>query len=251
MIYQLSDMAKVMQLFDDWNETMIWSCLQKIMGQIYVDDLEQPQSAAAIIGDFVFLAGIPHQDFLTYNYHKNFMIIVPQHQEWGKLICKYYGKQAKQIVRYAIKKDTYFDIHYLEKIVSQLSSEYTLKMIDEKLYRYCQNYAWSQDLVSQYKSYEKYQQLGIGVMALKDDIPVAGASSYTRYQDGIEIEIDTQKEYRRQGLALVCGAKLILECLKNHLYPSWDAHNLASVGLAKKLGYEYSHNYVAYEIHLI
>jgi GNAT superfamily N-acetyltransferase len=77
---------------------------------------------------------------------------------------------------------------------------------------------------------------------------VAGASSYTRYQDGIEIEIDTREDYRRKGLAYVCGARLILECLERNLYPSWDAHNRWSVALAEKLGYHFDHEYTAFEI---
>lgn len=55
-------------------------------------------------------------------------------------------------------------------------------------------------------------------------------------------------DQRRKGLASVCGAKLILECMKRGLYPSWDAQNKGSVALAEKLGYHFSHEYVAYEI---
>ena len=77
---------------------------------------------------------------------------------------------------------------------------------------------------------------------------MAGASSYSRYKDGIEIQIDTREEHRRRGLAFACGAKLILECLERNLYPSWDAQNMWSAGLAEKLGYRYSHTYTAYEI---
>lgn len=82
----------------------------------------------------------------------------------------------------------------------------------------------------------------------KDGELVAGASSYSRYDKGIEIEIDTREDQRRKGLAYVCGAKLILECLDKGLYPSWDAQNTWSVALAEKLGYHFSHEYVAYEI---
>lgn len=123
-------------------------------------------------------------------------------------------------------------------------------MIDEELYHDCQKHEWSQDLVSQYKNANKYKQLGIGVMILKNKTPITDASSYTRYLEGIEIEIDTQIEYRRQGLASICEAKLILECLKRQLYPSWVAHNYASISLAKKLGCQYSHDYIAYEINI-
>lgn len=81
-----------------------------------------------------------------------------------------------------------------------------------------------------------------------DDQLAAGASSYSVYSQGIEIEIDTKEEYRRRGYATICGAKLIMECLKRDLYPSWDAQNKNSVALAEKLGYHYSHAYTAYEV---
>ena len=77
---------------------------------------------------------------------------------------------------------------------------------------------------------------------------VSGASSYSSYTGGIEVEVDTKEEYRRNGLATACAAKLIIECLKRNLYPSWDAQNKWSVALAEKLGYHYSHAYTAYEM---
>ena len=85
-------------------------------------------------------------------------------------------------------------------------------------------------------------------MVCKGDRIVSGASSYSRYLEGIEVEIDTKEPYRRQGLAYACGAKLILECQKRGLYPSWDAHNMGSAALAEKLGYHISHAYTAVEI---
>lgn len=83
---------------------------------------------------------------------------------------------------------------------------------------------------------------------MMDGLIVSGASSYSAYRGGIEIEIDTKEEYRRRGLALACGAKLILECLDRGLYPSWDAHNRCSAALAEKLGYRLDYAYDAYEI---
>lgn len=35
---------------------------------------------------------------------------------------------------------------------------------------------------------------------------------------------------------------------KDNLYPSWEAQNMNSVHLAMKLGYEFDHEYVAYEV---
>lgn len=55
--------------------------------------------------------------------------------------------------------------------------------------------------------------------------------------DAIEIEVDTIEPERRKHLAAVACSALILECLKEGLYPSWDAQNMNSVHLAEKLDY--------------
>lgn len=247
----LDDTSKVKKIFDHWQETMIYSCLQKVMGEIYVDDLNDPQTALAKLGDFAFVAGKVNKSFLEniYSMHYDFLILVPQNKEWEKVIEQFNDQQIKKITRYAIKKEKdVFDRNDLQSIVTSLSNEYLIKPIDEDIYHWCKEHLWSRDLVSQYDDYQMYKKLGIGFVILKDGIPVSGASSYSRYLEGIEIEIDTCKEYRRQGLALIVAAKLILECIDRGLYPSWDAYNKASVALAKKLGYHLDHEYTAYEI---
>lgn len=252
MVCEVKNKESVKEIFGEWEETLIWSCLQGIMGKIYVTSLDSPISAMAIIGDFIFYAGKPDKELVSYKpvwCKQDFIIMVPQNNEWELLIEQNYGKKAKAVVRYAIKKEMgIFNEEKLQQVVSALSDDYTLCLIDEKFYRMCKSEQWSSDLVSQFKSYNEYKELGLGVVILKDEKIVAGASSYSRYSEGIEIEIDTKQEYRRKGLAYVCGAKLILECLKRNLYPSWDAQNKSSVSLAEKLGYHFDHEYKAYEI---
>lgn len=252
MIYEAKNTTNVSSLFGEWEETLIWSCLQGIMGKIYANDLNTPTSAMAIIGDFTFFAGNPSIELVSYKpiwCTQNFMIMVPQNEHWKTLITQFYGEKAKIVSRYATKKEPHvFDKDKLETAVASLPGQYTLSLIDRRLYQMCKAEAWSNDLVSQFSSYEKYHKLGIGVVICQENIIVSGASSYSRYREGIEIEIDTKKEYRRKGLAYVCGAKLILECLNRDLYPSWDAQNKSSVALAEKLGYHYSHTYTAVEI---
>lgn len=252
MIYEVADTRRVSSLFDKWEETLIWSCLQGIMGKIYADDLTNPTAAMAVLGDFAFFAGRPDTELVSCKpvwRTQNFVIMVPQDEDWKSIILDFYGERAKVISRYAIKKEPdIFNKEKLEKAAASLGEEYRLSMMDERLYHMCRAEAWSRDLVSQFSDYETYHKLGIGAVICKDGMVVSGASSYSRYRDGIEIEIDTREEYRRKGLAYVCGAKLILECLKKNLYPSWDAHNRGSVALAEKLGYHYSHAYTAIEV---
>ena len=57
MVYEITDTTKAAPLFDGWEETLIYSCLQQVMGKIYVTDAENPKSACAYVGCFAFYAG--------------------------------------------------------------------------------------------------------------------------------------------------------------------------------------------------
>lgn len=250
MIARIRNTETVEGLFGDWQETMIWSCLQGVMGAVYGEDIPEPRSVIAVIGDFCFCAGKPDGKLLEYyedSCGREFIIMIPQNEVWGQVIEDRYGSRAERVIRYAIKKEAHvFDRAGLERAVQSLPEGFVLKRIDEQLYRVCRSNKWSRDLVSQYEEYKAYDRMGLGVAVVKDGELVGGASSYTSYREGIEIQIDTKEEYRRRGLAYASGAKLILECLDRGLYPSWDAENWGSVKLAEKLGYHFDYEYPAY-----
>lgn len=252
MVYEAVRPETAEALFEGWQETIIWSCLQNIMGKIYTNAADRPDSAMALLGDFCFFAGEPDRELVLYkpeSCRQDFIIMVPQNEAWGGLIEELYGERARRVARYAIKKEPeVFDRAALRKAVETLPPGYSLKQMDGELFRRCKELDWCRDWVAQYENYEAYRRYGLGSVILKDGEPVSGASSYSGYLGGIEIEIDTKKEFRRQGLAFICGAKLILECLDRGWYPSWDAQNLWSVALAEKLGYHFDHEYPAYEI---
>lgn len=244
-------------LFAGWEETMIWSCLQNVMGQLF---MVGEGSAMAALGDFIFLAGVPDEGLAAYwpqvrshdQSGEAFRILVPQHAGWNSVIASVYGERAKQVQRYGTKKEpaafTASQRAALEKMAADIPAGFVLRCMDETLYHACMEQDWSKDLVAQYEDYGVYHKLGLGVCALQDGKLVAGASSYSSYEGGIEVEIDTKKGYRRRGLAKACGARLRLECLKRGLYASWDAQNLASLALAQKLGYTPAGPYIAYEV---
>lgn len=252
LIVKLENLQKAENLFAGWQEGCIWSALQGIMGDVYVDDEENPAIGAVVLGDFTFLAGKPNRELTLWKPpagEKNFMILVPECDDWNEMIEDCYGSRAKKVVRYAIKKERdIFDRERLEKVVSSLSKEYRASVIDEELFDRCMSEEWCRDGVANYPDYDLFRRHGLGVVILKGEEIVAICSSYSGFRDGIEIEVDTRIDHRRQGLAYVCAAKLILECLDRDWLPSWDAQNLMSVGLAKKLGYHFDREYTAYEI---
>ncbi|MGN0337002.1 MAG: GNAT family N-acetyltransferase [Lachnospiraceae bacterium] len=252
MVYKITQKQNAAALFEGWQESMIWSCMQGVMGELYADDPQHPTSAMVWLGDFCLFAGETSDELARFQLahpKRSFMIMIPQTEEWGRMIENCYGERAKKVTRCATKKERdSFDRVALQGMVDRLSPEYSLRMIDRKLFDLCSQIPFSEDFVAQFADYEMYQRYGLGVMIFHDGEPVAGASSYSAFEGGIEIEIDTKAEYRRRGLATVCGAKLILECMDRGWYPSWDAQNPWSLALAEKLGYHFDREYTAYEI---
>lgn len=242
-------MRQIARLFGDWPETIIWTCLEGVMGDIYVDDSQLPQSALALYGRqsfFGFLAGQPHRDLLKICEEKD-VIMVPQTQAWSDLIEETYPDGVYSFTRYATKKNTVFDLGHLQKLIDDLPESFDVKLIDRNLYEACLVEEWSRDLVGNYIDVEQFLDLGLGYVILHKGQVVSGASSYASYSAGIEIEVDTREDYRGLGLAKACAAQLILACLDRGLYPSWDAHTLTSLKLAEKLGYQLDKPYRAYE----
>lgn len=249
------DRIKLQSLFKDWNETMIWSYLQGYYTKnAYTDNLQNPKSAQIIVGDFCFFAGIPNYELvknIPTNFLSNNILMVPEHRGWEEIIEQEWKERAERTVRYAIKKEkNIFNKKKLYSFIQQIPSEYQIVKIEQKLYEQAMTKEWSKDLCSQFKDYDDYKKNGYGYGAIYKGELAAGASSYTIYKDGIEIEIDTQQKHRKKGLALACAARLILECLSMNLYPSWDAANLESVAIAEKLGYHLEKEYITYRVQI-
>lgn len=245
--------SRLAPLFEGWQESLIWSVLQGCMGEAWTDHIEHPSWGRLRIGDFCFFAGEPQEEAVRDEkepYLKEMLILVPQHEGWERCIEKVYGKEnrIKPCIRYAIKKEPeVFEPKRLLTLAEQLPKGYEIRMIDEALYREILKLDWACDFCSNFQDYEEFQLHGLGAVALFQGEIVSGASSYTYYQGGIEVEIDTKPEHRRKGLALACAAALILKCLEKGLYPSWDAQNQASVAIAEKLGYHFDKEYKVYE----
>ena len=214
-IYRLEEPGMAAFLFSGRREVMIDACLQGMMGCVY-GTAGGMDSAAAVLGDFCFLAGKPEERLIAWDYGRQYLLLAPPDAAWRELIKKVLGDRAREHTRYAIKKEgDCFDPGRLRALVETLPAGITLSRIHGELY--------GNELL-------------------------AGASSYARSRDAIEIEIDTREDMRNRDLASACGAALILECLERGLYPSWDAHTEISAALAEKLGYHVSHPYVVYEV---
>ncbi|MEA4869708.1 MAG: GNAT family N-acetyltransferase [Christensenella sp.] len=242
----MSLLKRIAPLFSGWDETLIWSVLEGHMGFALADDEQNPTSAQVAIGDICFFAGRPDEMLAA---KAGAPELVPQDDGWCAAIERVWGEKVQRRLRYAIKKEPdIFNRGTLQYYVDSLPEEYELRLFDETIYAQSFQERWSQDFCGCFNGCEDFMRRGLGAAVLHHGKLVSGASSYSVYNGGFEIEIDTMPEYRQRGLATVCGARLILEALKRGLYPSWDAFDLRSVALAEKLGYHVDHPYAMYSM---
>lgn len=95
MIYEIKDGSIVSGLFAGWEETIIWSCLQGIMGKLYGNHPRFPTAAMALLGDFAFLAGTPDPELAAYKpgwCTQRFIIWFPGTRNGRTVFCGTTGK---------------------------------------------------------------------------------------------------------------------------------------------------------------
>jgi len=206
MIYELIETGRASALFAGWQDSVVWSALQGVMGKIYVDSLKKPESGVVMLGDFCFLSGKPESEVISgalANSASEEVILVPQNDDWAQMIVECYGEKAEKAIRYAIKKEPgIFDLETLLKVTEKLQKEYEMRLIDQSLFEICRDTQWSKDLTANYESYSQYKEYGLGVCILTGGEVVAGISSYSGYgrrsdenlgcHGGIEIEVVTR-----------------------------------------------------------
>lgn len=253
MIYEADSNVrkKLMTMFESFDSTIILSCLQGHMGSAWVDDLENPTVAQITVGIFVFYAG-NHNALeakgLLYNL-PDFTLAIVRTDEWKKLVETVHKGSIEKFQRYSFEKNpNHLDRLHMQNLLSTLPDGYELKRIDATLVREPSLHELSEDFFSQFHSIDDYLELGVGFAIVNDGKVVSGATSFSIYDGGIEIEVATHPNHTRKGLATVTASALILECLDRGIYPSWDGANIESVKLAQKLGYIFKESYDTYYI---
>lgn len=232
-------------LFAGWDSCLVRACLQGEMGQAWALGTD---SAQLLLGDFCFFAGRPRRA-LAKNCHRDTLILVPLCRDWDRLLQALWGPALHPGLRYALQSPPADFFRARLPALARCPSGFSLAPINERLFHMARAQAWSADLCSQFPDYAAYRARGLGFAVLDGQGRLAaGASSYARDKQGIEIQVDCALPYRRRGLATACSARLILACLDMGLHPGWDAQNPASLALAEKLGYRFSHSYPIFEL---
>ncbi|MCA9899003.1 MAG: GNAT family N-acetyltransferase [Ardenticatenaceae bacterium] len=143
-----------------------------------------------------------------------------------------------ELERHAFSADR-LNPEYLKTLKSKIPDGFQIVKIDISLARQLRKRKnkFAKAHGFNFVSPEDFIARGFGYCALDGKNIACVGSSFAVCDAGIEIQIDTQKQYQGKGLATAVAAHLIIECLEKNLVPSWDAATTTSAKLAEKLGY--------------
>lgn len=253
MIYEADNNVrkKLVSMFENIDSTIVLSYLQGHMGNAWVDNLENPTVAQITVGIFVFYAGNPDIEEAEELLHNlpNFTLAIVDSDEWKNRIETVHKGSIEKFQRFRFKKNPEdLDRVHIQELLSALPEEYEIKRIDKSIAKASSFHELSEDFISQFDSIDDFIDRGVGYAILNKEQVVSAATSFSIYDDGIEIEVASHPNHRRKGLATIVASALILDCLDKGKYPSWDGANSESVELAKKLGYTFKESYDTYFI---
>lgn len=239
-------------LFQNASGTIARACLEGCMGSLYADSMEHPHCAAAIAGDFVYLAGDASHPAAAQLVQRlqgmHRALAIPLSEGWKRLLDAA-TIPFQPFQRHAFSHDTGgFNRARLTAYTQNLPAGCNLRRMDAAAYRLAMQEDWSRDLCVNFAGEEDFLQNGLGFCIWKDGRLASGAASYTWFSGGYEIEVDTRGDCRRRRLATACAAAFILHCLDSGKLPGWDAANPESAALAVQLGYRPDGVYTAYQL---
>lgn len=238
---EIIDRDKIMPMFEFCNDSTLLSYSEGILGKGYSEKNENPAWAAVVAGDLCFVAGQPCNieglSDIIKNIGRN-VVVIPQSESWQDKLNEY-GCNLVQTTRHMLKAPEHFDLEKLEKLSSEVGKieGAELVKVGKKEYNILKDCKWENSFVANFKNCEDFVLHGLGYVIKINDEIAAGATTFAYYSRGVEVQIATNPKYQKMGLATICSAAFIIECVQRDLKPHWDAANKISLKIAEKMGY--------------
>lgn len=242
---------KIFPLFSGFYDSLMFSYFDGILGKGFCDDLNYPKTALICCGDFYFAAGKPAYaaDILNIIGNNPYAVIVPDSDEFAELLINFDERLYKAERFHTEPPENGFDRNTLENSAERINrfKDLRLEKIDRRFYELSLGEDWSSSFVINFKSYEDYSRHGFGYIITDGEKILSGTSTFSYYDKGVEIEVSTDPEHRLNGFAQITASAFLLECMKRHLIPHWDARNRTSLSIAEKMGFKFKDCYTALE----
>ncbi|MBN1981512.1 MAG: GNAT family N-acetyltransferase [Chitinivibrionales bacterium] len=217
--------------------------------KIVIDNGTHPKAVQLMQGCFTVFsenANSSEAAAMIANLHRD-CFVQPSPEDWIQLLYRIHGNRVKKFKRYSFSSES-VDVKQLNNIiessaykdvVSRINLETAQSMSEDTLHKYhFMNYETVNDFVN--TSFGFCIKIGGKV--------VAACSAGLVCRRGVEICIISSPGYREKGFASLVAATFVIYCIENKLEPHWDAANIMSANLARKLGYTYSGEYEVFAI---
>ena len=220
-------------------------------GAAFVDAAENPRCAVMTAGDVVLCGGV----YASCGCELLGQALASQEREWLVYAPSAWHKELAQnnqlqpVTRYAFDHDVQPSASVIADILRTAPQNLTFQPVEGEWVEWCRKQEWSRDFVSGYPDEKAYAANGLGTLVMRDEEPVAGASSYLSYPHGIEVQVQTREGFEGHGYATLAAAKLIEMGHAVGKLVTWDAANPASQHMAEKLGYQPAGAYTVFELH--
>jgi len=235
------DTALLLPLFDTAcpNHPMLFSTLLgHNPGRAFVDDPARPTQAVVRTADGLnFFSPGASQAFLDegleYSRQSGHVLIVWRSD--GAAVSL--PKADKIIARCEFPLFDASSPAYIQLTAAVLAEGFEFRPLDLDLLQGCE---WKGEIEEYTGSLENFLAHGFGVCLQQQGEIVAEAYAPFVGQGTAEIGAVTREAGRGRGYASLTCARLIQTCLERGLAPYWscDADNLASINLARKLGFQ-------------
>lgn len=252
---ELENREKAAGLFCNPTDSVVFTILEGKKGMIWADNAENPTMVMAFDGIYAYLDGDLTVQFTEQAVEKAWrlrktesVIFIPQNEKAEQCLENIaVRKGMENRVRYKMKEPKQgFSVELLKQYIRQLPLEMQMTPFNKAYFQQINTDEKLEYLTESYQNYKEFQTYGAGFLIVEDTKIAAGAVAYSSYREGIEIQIMTAPEYRGRGLATIAVARLLLECVNNGWRAIWDAANLTSVSVAKKVGYTMERTYQSF-----
>ncbi|MGE7090576.1 GNAT family N-acetyltransferase [Lysinibacillus sp. NPDC048646] len=247
IILSKNDFDKTINLIENNVKTVptfAYSVLNNYMSGVVYADSKNPETI--LIGTesgIYFVAGKENNqefnEFLCelYNQRKNKELrftLFSSNEYWDRIIHELFKDNLKQINRYSYIYDK--KQSHDKKLIA---NEYSIRKISEELI--ASSSEFNEDYYNEYwGSVANFTAKGFGYCMLHRGEVICECTSIFASLQFSEIDIETHKDYRGQGLGLIVAKAFINHCLENGIKPRWDCDisNASSIRLAEKLGFD-------------
>jgi RimJ/RimL family protein N-acetyltransferase len=231
---------------------------QECKGNLWVNDIETPTIAIAesyAVGGFAFLGTYKSKDdFIVL---KQFLDIelLPLIKDKGCYFFEFSIESESirdnilelfQDKNLQTEREFSFRINAIPILDKDIPMEYQIHKVDAMFWKRLSdgifdNANFLRDrLLGSWHSFEEFEHKSIAYCTIFDNRIVAVIVGTANYKNIIPIDIETEEEHRRKGLAYAMTAEFIADCLNNDYIPQWDCveSNPSSHHIAIKLGFE-------------